>query len=125
VWYTLDESDELAWYTATAPAKAGNPWVADMYRLASEGENLQDVPVGQMSITMLAEGDAVHTYILYGEAGSERIQLAPAGPPTKDAEYDVPETSSGLISAIEDLRGVELSDAEADALLEAVLDSHR
>ncbi len=73
IWYTYDEDGLPAWYIADNPATLGNIWTADLLRFTNDGTKQQSVPVGQVSITSLAENDAMFSYTLYGQSGTERM----------------------------------------------------
>jgi subtilisin family serine protease len=73
IWYTYDEAGQPAWYIAGAPANSGNIWTSDIYRVTNDGSSQQLAPVGKLSVTALAREDAMFSYTLFGESGSERM----------------------------------------------------
>jgi len=73
LWYTYDEDGQPVWFIADNPAVDGNIWTADLLRVTNDGSQQQLAPVGRVSITMLAENDAMFSFTLYGESGSERM----------------------------------------------------
>jgi hypothetical protein len=73
VWYTYDEDGQPAWYIAGNVESAGNIWTSPLYRVTNDGTDQQLAPVGQVSVTMLAEDDALFSFTLFGESGSERM----------------------------------------------------
>jgi hypothetical protein len=80
IWYTYDEDGLPAWYIANKPATDGNIWTADLHRFTNNGTTQQSAPVGQISITSLAENDSMFSYTLFGQSGTERMQ--PISPQT-------------------------------------------
>jgi subtilisin family serine protease len=79
LWYTYDESGSPAWYLASAPETSGNVWVAELLRFTNDGTLQQSAPVGHVSITLLAEEDAIFSFVLFGKNGSDRER--PSLPP--------------------------------------------
>jgi subtilisin family serine protease len=85
IWYTYDESGQPAWYIAGSPAAAGNIWNAPLYRVTNDGAQQQLATVGRVAVTMLAENDALFTFTLFGESGTDRMQpLSPLTCPQVD-----------------------------------------
>lgn len=82
LWYTFDEDGSPAWYLASAPEPAGNVWVAELLRFTNDGTLQHSVPVGHVSVTLLAEQDSIFSFVLFGEDGSdrERPSLSPTCP---------------------------------------------
>jgi len=80
IWYTYDEAGQPAWYIAGNPVTTGNIWTADLRRFTNDGAQQQSAPVGQVSISSLTENDAMFSYTLFGQSGTERMQ--PISPPT-------------------------------------------
>jgi len=80
VWYTYDEEGQSAWFVADNPNVGGNIWTADLLRVTNDGSQQQLAPVGQVSVSLLAENDAMFSFTLYGESGTERMQ--PLSAPT-------------------------------------------
>ena len=74
VWYTYDEAGQPTWYIAGNPVTNGNIWTADLRRFTNDGAQQQSAPVGQVSITSLTENDAMFSYTLFGQSGTERMQ---------------------------------------------------
>jgi subtilisin family serine protease len=74
IWYTYDEDGQPTWYIAGNPATKGNIWTAELLRFTNNGTDQQSTPVGQVSITSLAENDAMFSYTLFGQSGTERMQ---------------------------------------------------
>jgi len=73
IWYTYDEAGQPAWYIAGSPEPAGNIWVSDLYRATNDGARQQLAIVGNVSITMLAQDDALFTFTLFGQSGTDRM----------------------------------------------------
>ena len=73
VWYTYDESGQPAWYFASAEREDRNIWTADLLRVTNDGAEQQLQRVGGVSLTLLASDDAMFSYTLYGESGTERM----------------------------------------------------
>jgi len=85
LWYTYDETGQPTWYIASAPEPVGNVWVADLLRVTNDGTLQQESPVGHISVTLLAEEDAIFSFVLFGEEGSDRERPSlPLGCPTID-----------------------------------------
>jgi subtilisin family serine protease len=80
LWYTFDEDGSPAWYLASAPETDGNVWVAELLRFTNDGTLQHSVPVGHVSVTLLAEEDSIFSFVLFGEDGSDRER--PSLPPT-------------------------------------------
>ena len=51
---------------------AGNVWVAKLLRYTNDGTLQQSTQVGWVSVTLLAEDDAIFSFVLFGEDGSDR-----------------------------------------------------
>ncbi len=51
---------------------AGETSMAEVLRVTNDGTLQQEAPVGHVSITMLAEGDLVFSFVVFGEEGSDR-----------------------------------------------------
>ena len=73
VWYTYDESGQPVWFFASAERNGRNIWTADLLRVTNDGAEQQLQRVGGVSLTLLATDDAMFTYTLYGESGTERM----------------------------------------------------
>ena len=80
IWYTYDEAGQPTWYIAGNPVTDSNIWTADLRRFTNDGAQQQSAQVGQVSITSLTENDAMFSYTLFGQSGTERMQ--PISPPT-------------------------------------------
>ena len=74
IWYTYGEDGQPSWYIAANPVSDGNVWTADLLRFTNDGNNQQSTPVGRVSITILAGNDAMFSYTLFGQSGTERMQ---------------------------------------------------
>jgi subtilisin family serine protease len=74
IWYSYDEAGQPTWYIAGNPVAAGNIWTADLRRFTNDGTDQQSAPVGQVSISSLAEDDAMFSYTLFGQSGTDRMQ---------------------------------------------------
>jgi subtilisin family serine protease len=113
VWYSYTEDKQAAWYIAFAANVPGNTWVAPLLRYTNDGEKQQGVHVGHVSITMLDEKDAIFTWTLFGESGSDRT--GPLSSNTCPRIGGVPRSLIGLWSrAIAGLGGASvLYDANA------------
>ncbi|MBT8070935.1 MAG: S8 family serine peptidase [Gammaproteobacteria bacterium] len=79
LWYTYDEAGRPAWYLASGPEPSGNVWVAELLRFTNDGTLQQEIPVGHVSISLLAEEDSIFSFVLFGEDGSDRER--PSLPP--------------------------------------------
>jgi subtilisin family serine protease len=73
IWYTYDEDGQPAWYIGGNLDVTGNIWTADLLRVTNDGADQQLAPVGQVSVSTLAENDAMFSFTLYGESGTERM----------------------------------------------------
>jgi len=73
IWYTYDEDGQPAWYIAGNVESSGNIWTSALYRVTNDGTDQQLAPVGQVSVTLLAEDDALFSFTLFGESGTERM----------------------------------------------------
>jgi hypothetical protein len=74
VWYTYDEAGQPAWYIANNASLNGNIWTADLLRFTNDGSNQHSAPVGKLAIALLGEDDAMFSYTLFGQSGTERMQ---------------------------------------------------
>ena len=74
IWYSYEEDGQPAWYIAGSPSVAGNIWVSDLYRVTNDGARQQLATVGKVSVTTLAEDDALFTFTLFGQSGTDRMQ---------------------------------------------------
>jgi subtilisin family serine protease len=74
IWYTYDEDGQPVWFIADNPNVDGNIWTADLLRVTNDGSQQQLAPVGQVSVSLLAENDAMFSFTLYGESGTDRMQ---------------------------------------------------
>jgi len=85
VWYTYDEAGDPAWYIGSAREPEGNVWTASLLYVTNDGALQQSKPVGNISVTLLEEGDSIFSFVLFGVDGSDRIfpSLEP-GCPTID-----------------------------------------
>ncbi len=73
IWYTYDEDGQPVWYIAQNSESAGNIWTAGMARVTNDGSEQQLALVGKVSVTLLAANDAMFSFTLYGESGTERM----------------------------------------------------
>jgi len=73
VWYTYDEAGDPAWYIGSAREPESNVWTASLLHVTNDGALQQSKSVGHISVTMLEEGDAIYSFTLFGEDGSDRI----------------------------------------------------
>ncbi|MEE4175732.1 MAG: S8 family serine peptidase [Xanthomonadales bacterium] len=74
LWYTYEDDGSPVWYIASAPIAEGNRWQADLFRFTNDGETQAGTRVGDIAISLLGENDAVMSWTLFGEAGSDRVQ---------------------------------------------------
>ncbi len=79
LWYTYDEDGNAVWYLAATAEPLGNVWVAELTRYTNNGTVQQATPVGFVSVTMLGEQDAIFSFVLFGQEGSDR--MVPSSPP--------------------------------------------
>ncbi len=85
LWYTYDRDGSPTWYIAAESTAMGNTWTADLFRYTNDGVTQHGTQVGTVSITQLDESDAVLTWTLYGESGSDRVTpLSRACPEVND-----------------------------------------
>jgi len=74
IWYTYDEAGQPAWYIAGAAQVDHDIWIAPLYRATNDGAEQQLARVGTVSVTNLAASDALFSFSLFGEGGTERMQ---------------------------------------------------
>jgi subtilisin family serine protease len=74
IWYTYDEAGQPAWYIAGSPAAPSDVWASPLYRVSNDGMEQQLARVGHISVTNLAEDDALFSFTLFGHSGTERMQ---------------------------------------------------
>ncbi|HSM69842.1 MAG TPA: hypothetical protein VK830_09015, partial [Xanthomonadales bacterium] len=73
LWYTYADNFNPAWYLSSGLAPAGNIWRGNLLRFTNDGQEQQFVPVGRVSMTMLAADDSIFSWTLFGKSGSERM----------------------------------------------------
>jgi hypothetical protein len=73
LWYSYTKDGTPIWYLAAGPEPVGNVWVAKLKRFTNDGTLQQKVVVGYVSITTLADGDQIFSFVLFGDEGSDRI----------------------------------------------------
>jgi subtilisin family serine protease len=74
IWYTYDEAGQPAWYIANNAVSSGNIWTADLLRVTNDGARQHFVRVGNVVVAILGEKDAMFSYTLFGQSGTERMQ---------------------------------------------------
>jgi hypothetical protein len=94
IWYTYDEEGQPAWYIAGSPAAPADLWTSPLYRVTNDGESQQLAAVGTVSVTNLAENDALFSFTLFGLSGTERMQ--PLSPLTCPQVNGGPASYTGL-----------------------------
>jgi subtilisin family serine protease len=94
IWYTYDEAGQPAWYIAGSPPAAYDIWTSPLYRVSNDGMEQQLARVGDVSITNLAENDALFSFTLFGLSGTERMQ--PLSPLTCPQVNGAPASYTGL-----------------------------
>ncbi|NND44450.1 MAG: S8 family serine peptidase [Xanthomonadales bacterium] len=75
LWYTFTEAHAPAWYLSAGLAPAGNAWVGNLLRFTNDGAEQNFVRVGRVAMTQLAPDDAIMSWTLFGESGSERMNV--------------------------------------------------
>ena len=80
VWYAYDDDGQPTWYIASGPSVEGNIWTASLLRITNDGSQQQEVRVGDLAITFLADNQAIYSYSLLGQAGFDPMR--PNGPNT-------------------------------------------
>ena len=77
VWYTYQQDGTPTWYYAAAPAPTadvGNAiWQADLNRVVWDGSQTFAYSAGIGTVTVLGDNSFQFSYILDGEAGSEKM----------------------------------------------------
>jgi hypothetical protein len=94
IWYTYDEQGLPAWYIGGAASVDGNIWTSDLFRVTNDGSTQQLAPVGSVSVTMLAPGEALFSYTLFGRSGTERV--VPLSPQTCPQAGGGPASYTGI-----------------------------
>lgn len=94
IWYTYDEAGQPAWYIAGSPAAPHDIWTSPLYRATNDGQQQQLARVGNVSVTNLAEDDALFSFTLFGQSGTERMQ--PLSPLTCPQVNGGPASYTGL-----------------------------
>ena len=74
VWYTYGEDGQPEWFIAVGPPPDQNIWTADLLRVTNDGSAQKLSRVGDISVTSLAENDALFSFTLFGESGTDRMQ---------------------------------------------------
>jgi hypothetical protein len=88
LWYTYDRDGSPAWYLAAGPRVDGNRWTADLLRFTNDGATQRATVVGDIAISLLDGNDAVLTWTLFGESGTERFSpLSRTCPDGGDTSY--------------------------------------
>lgn len=90
IWYTYDESGSPVWYLAAASSTDGNTWTADLLHFTNDGQAPDSSnfgkPVGEASVTLLGENDAIFSWTLFGVSGSDRTTPLARNCPQVDGE---------------------------------------
>lgn len=73
VWYTYEEDGQPAWYISGAYEEHGDIWVADILRVTNNGAEQHFDVVGSVSKTLISAEDAMFSFRLHGEGGTERM----------------------------------------------------
>lgn len=94
IWYTYDEAGQPAWYIAGSPPVPYAIWTSPLYRVSNDGAEQQLAEVGHISVTNLAEDDALFSFTLFGQSGTERMQ--PLSPTTCPQVNGAPASYTGL-----------------------------
>ena len=79
-WYTYLEDGTPAWYVAqdVAPGAGIGMWTSTLYRVTWNGSGATPTPVGDMTLTTTSADHLMFSWHLYGETGSEAMQLLAA-----------------------------------------------
>ncbi|HSC09707.1 MAG TPA: S8 family serine peptidase [Rhodanobacteraceae bacterium] len=79
-WYTYLEDGTPTWYVAQdiAPAPSVGTWTSTLYRVTWDGGAGTPTPVGDMTLTATAADRLMFSWHLYGQTGSEAMQLLAA-----------------------------------------------
>ncbi len=96
LWYTYDEDGKPEWYLASGPEPTGNTWVAELLRYTNDGSAQHSVPAGYVSVTTLSEDDAIFSFVLFGQSGSDR--MSPNSPPLCPSIDSVKRSYTGIWS---------------------------
>ncbi len=75
-WYTFLEDGTPAWYQAQqlAPAADSTAWTSPIYRIVWDGSKVNATPqVGDITLTPIGATDAIFSWHLFGQRGSERF----------------------------------------------------
>ena len=75
LWYTFTEGGEATWYLAAGLAPAGNIWHGKLLRFTNDGMIQQFVEVGRVAVTMLDADESIFSWTLFGESGSELMDV--------------------------------------------------
>ncbi|MDX1459851.1 MAG: S8 family serine peptidase [Xanthomonadales bacterium] len=75
LWYTYTEARDPSWYLSAGTAPSGEVWTGELLRFTNDGASQQFEQVGRVSMTMLAEDDAIFSWQLFGSSGSERMNI--------------------------------------------------
>jgi subtilisin family serine protease len=89
-WYTYLEDGTPTWYVAqdAAPGASVGTWTSTLYRVTWDGGAGTPTPVGDMTLTATATDRLMFSWHLYGQTGSEAMQLL-AAPQCVDAGGNV------------------------------------
>ena len=76
-WYTYLADGTPAWYVAqgAAPPATAGSWSSTLYRVTWDGATGTPTPVGDAVLTMTAADQAIFSWHLFGESGSEAFML--------------------------------------------------
>jgi subtilisin family serine protease len=79
-WYTYLEDGTPTWYVAqnAAPAAGAGIWISTLYRVAWDSSAGTPTPVGDVILTTTSEDHLIFSWHLYGQTGSEAMQLLAA-----------------------------------------------
>ena len=89
-WYTYLEDGTPTWYLAqdVAPGTGIGTWTSTLYRVTWDGGAGTPTPVGDMTLTATSADRLMFSWHLYGQTGSEAMQLL-AAPQCVNAGGDV------------------------------------
>jgi hypothetical protein len=74
IWYTYGTDGQPEWFIAGNKASQGNIWTSDLFRVTNDGQDQQLTPVGVVSVTNLEENEAMFSFTLFGESGTDKMQ---------------------------------------------------
>lgn len=73
LWYSYDDDGQPTFYIASSNNLVGDTWTAELLRITNDGANQQETVIGNVAVNFFASNQAVYSYTLFGESGSDSM----------------------------------------------------